>query len=374
MVGDRAHVTPMTITTRLTKLGLLLSAAVASSTYAPGPFDYETVTIAPNVYGFFEKRLNPIVSSNIVAVVGRDAVLVFDTGHHPTITRQIVADLKRLTPKPVRYVVVSHWHDDHWAGNSELSRAFPSARFLAHGFTERLIESRRESFRGEECRKDLVDSSKPLREMLATGKRPDGTAISDSTRRRLERFAEATDAQMPECDVMEYRGIDQRVDSTLTVDLGGNTHVRLQFLGRGNTAGDLVAYLPESKTLLTGDLVVFPFPFATQPYVTEWAAVMRRMEAMDVAQIVPGHGPVMRDKEYLRAVAEALESISRQAKAAYKPGMTADQLREAIDLTPFVERFAHGDAFLRANFLAQMRGSAIDRMWQELAGEWKPEG
>jgi hypothetical protein len=98
------------------------------------------------------------------------------------------------------------------------------------------------------------------------------------------------------------------------------------------------------------------------------------MEGLDVAQIVPGHGPVMRDKEYVRAVAEVLESISRQAKAAYKPGMTADQLREAIDLTPFVERFAHGDAFLRANFLAQMRGSAIDRMWQELAGQWKPEG
>jgi len=355
-------------------LAFLLAASPARSTRAPGPFDYETVTIAPNVYGFFEKRLNPIVSSNIVAVVGRDAVLVFDTGHHPTITRQIVADLKRVTSKPVRYVVISHWHDDHWAGNAEFAHAFPSARFLAHRFTSTLIESRRDSFRGEECRKDLVDSSKPLREMLATGKRPDGTAISDSTRQRLERFAEATDAQMPECDAMEYRGIDQRLDSTLIVDLGGNTHVQLRFLGRGNTAGDLVAYLPESKTLLTGDLVVHPFPFATQPYVTEWAAVMRRMEAMDVTRIVPGHGPVMRDKEYVRAVAEVLESISRQAKAAYKPGMTADQLREAIDLTPFVERFAHGDAFLRANFLAQMKGSAIDRMWQELTGEWKPEG
>ena len=65
-----------------------------------GPFDYDTVEIAPNVYGFFEKRLNPIVSSNIIAVIGRDAVLVFDTGHHPTITRRIAGDIKRLTKKP----------------------------------------------------------------------------------------------------------------------------------------------------------------------------------------------------------------------------------------------------------------------------------
>ena len=84
--------------------GLLALVLVtsAAATPAPGPFDYDTVEIAPGVYGFFEKRLNPIVSSNIIAVIGGDAVLVFDTGHHPTITRQIVGEIKRITTKPVR--------------------------------------------------------------------------------------------------------------------------------------------------------------------------------------------------------------------------------------------------------------------------------
>src|SRR4051812_30749989 len=103
-------------------LGIMVSTGMAP---VPGPFDYETVEIAPDVYGFFEKRLNPIVSSNIIAVIGRDAVLVFDTGHHPTITRRIAGDIKRLTKKPVRYVVISHWHDDHFAGNAEFSKAYP---------------------------------------------------------------------------------------------------------------------------------------------------------------------------------------------------------------------------------------------------------
>ena len=236
-----------------------------------------------------------------------------------------------------------------------------------------MMDSRKDSFRGEACRKDLVDSSKPLREMLATGKRPDGTPFSDSTRHRLENFAEATDAQMPECDVMEYRGVDRRIDKDLTLDLGGR-RVEIRFLGRGNTAGDVVAYLPDIKALLTGDLVVFPFPFATESYITEWAAVMRTIEGMDATRIVPGHGPVMNDKQYVRDVAEVLESISRQAKAAYRPGMTADELRQKIDLSSLAERFSHGDAFLKANFAAQMKGSAIDRMWQELSGQWKPEG
>jgi len=82
----------------------------------------------------------------------------------------------------------------------------------------------------------------------------------------------------------------------------------------------------------------------------------------------------MHDKQYVRDVAAAFESIARQARAAYQPGMTADQLRDKIDLSAFGERFAHGDPFIKANFDAQMKGSAIDRMWQELSGQWKPEG
>ena len=73
-------------------------------------------------------------------------------------------------------------------------------------------------------------------------------------------------------------------------------------------------------------------------------------------------------------MAEGLEAISSQAKAVYQPGMTADQLREKIDLSRFSDRFSHGDAFIKGNFDAQMKGSAIDRMWQELTGQWKPEG
>src|SRR5262245_10312780 len=104
---------PMKTTRNLRALLAASTLAVVAATpveRASGPFDYETKEIAPNVYGFFEKRLNPIVSSNIIAVIGDDGVLLFDSGHHPTITRQILADVRRLTPKPVKFVVVSHWH------------------------------------------------------------------------------------------------------------------------------------------------------------------------------------------------------------------------------------------------------------------------
>jgi glyoxylase-like metal-dependent hydrolase (beta-lactamase superfamily II) len=352
--------------------GLLVVAATPAERVS-GPFDYETKEIGPGVYGFFEKRLNPIVSSNIIAVIGTDAVLLFDTGHHPTITRRILGDVKRLTSKPVKYVVVSHWHDDHWAANGDVAATFPGVKVIAHDFTAKLLESRSKDFRGEACRKDAASGLPSLKERLANGKLPDGTPLPDATKQRLTNFVEALEGQIPECDAMVYRGVDQRMSDSLTIDLGGR-RVKLEFLGRGNTAGDVVALLPESKTLLTGDLVVYPFPFATQPYITEWAKVLRNIEAMDVERIVPGHGPVFSDKQYVRDVAETLESIASQARAAYKPGMTVDSLRAKIDLSQFADRFSKGDRFIRANFDAQMKGSAIDRMWQELTGEWKPEG
>lgn len=349
-----------------------LAIAATRAERARGPFDYETQEIAPGVYGFFEKRLNPIVSSNIVTVIGTDAVLLFDTGHHPTITRQIIRDIRRLTPKPVKYVVVSHSHDDHWAGNGDVAAAFPGVTVIAHEFTAKMLESRSKDFRGEACRKDVSSQLPSLKERLANGKLPDGTPVPDATKQRWTNFVEALEGQIPECDAMVYRGVDQRMNDTLTIDLGGR-HVRLAFLGRGNTAGDIVALLPESRTLLTGDLLVYPVPFATQPYISEWAKVLRRIEAMDLERIVPGHGPVFTDKQYVRDVAETLESIERQARAAYTPGMTADSLRAKIDLSGLAERFSKGDRFIRANFDAQMKGSAIDRMWQELTGQWKPE-
>lgn len=348
-----------------------LFAAVAARPSAP--YDYDVVTVAPGVFAYVEKKLDGVVSSNVVAVTGDRATLVFDTGIHPRITRRIIADLKTRTNQPVRYVVVSHWHDDHWIGNAEFAEAFPGLQVIAHSFTARLMNERKSHFGGETCRTRLETESQPLRDRLASGKQADGTPLTEAGIGRAREFLDAIDEQAAQCGEMRFRGVDRTVDRGLTLDLGGRT-VELMFLGRGNTAGDLVAWLPADKVLLAGDLLVHPFPFATQSYITEWARVLRSIDRMDVATIVPGHGKVQPDHRYLTDMAELLESMGSQGRAAYTEGMTADELRARIDLTGMSERFSHGDAFIKANFDAMMKGSAIDRLWQELSGEWKPEG
>jgi glyoxylase-like metal-dependent hydrolase (beta-lactamase superfamily II) len=351
---------------------VVLLAALASPPIS-GPFDYEQVEIGPGIYGFFAKRLNSIVSGNVIAVVGTESVLVFDSGHHPLITRQIIADLKRITDRPVKYLVVSHWHDDHWVGNSEFADAYPGLQVVAHEFTARLMEGRKEKFRGADCKAELADESKGMRDLLASGKRPDGSALAEASIGRLKDGLAVMDEQSAQCDLMRFVPVDRRITGRTTFDLGGRTVV-LDWLGRGNTAGDLIAHVPDSRVLLTGDLVVHPFPFATQSYIGDWAVVLRKLAKMDAGTIVPGHGPVMHDWSYVNDIAETLESLDRQARAAYQPGMTVDELRKRIDLSSFTEKFSHGDAFIKANFENMIVQSAIKREWQELAGKVEPEG
>jgi glyoxylase-like metal-dependent hydrolase (beta-lactamase superfamily II) len=86
------------------------------------------VQVADGVYAFVEPFGHAIVSSNVVAIVGEDAVAVVDSGHHPRLTRAIAAEIRALTPKPVRYVVNTHWHNDHVSGNSVFAKRFPVRR------------------------------------------------------------------------------------------------------------------------------------------------------------------------------------------------------------------------------------------------------
>ena len=359
---------------RSVRLPLLVctSCLVFHANASDAPFGHRMQKVAPNVYAFVETERRSIVSGTVIAVIGNDAALIFDTTHHVSSAREIIAQLHRLTDKPVRYVINSHWHEDHWTGNAEFAAAFPSAVFYAHPFTAEIIQRRRESFRGESCKAEIRAQLGPIREQLATGKRPDGTSISPEALKFREQAVREGEAQIAECDLMRYRGIDVTFANDMTIALGGIS-VQLKHLGRGNTAGDVVAYVPERKILVTGDLVVAPFPFATQAYIREWAAVLDQLNAIDADIIVPGHGNIMHDKRYMNDVAALLRSISAQVHAIYRPGMTLDQMRSRVDIKRFRDQFAGTDAFIGANF-DNMMNMAIDRAVQEEQGAFKPEG
>jgi cyclase len=355
------------------KFLLLAFISLAALAARATPFSYSTVKVADGIYVFTEAFGHSIVSGNSMVVIGENGAVVVDTGHHPDLTRRMVAEIKALTPKPVLYVVNTHWHNDHVSGNFIYAEAFPDVKFVAQAFTTQMMDTETRRFQGPACAQFIRAQSQILRDMLASGTAPDGKPLGDARRARIQEFVDDADAGLEDCARFRYKGPDISYEDRVTLRLG-NRDVQVMFLGRANTGGDSVVYVPDAKVVATGDIVVHPFPFAFGSYIGEWAVVLRKIIAMNATAIVPGHGPVMRDPGYLTTTAELMESLDAQVRAAYKPGVSVEDVRKGVDLGAYRKRICGDDPTLLANFDNSVVDAGISRAYQAAKGEMEPEG
>ena len=115
-----------------------------------------------------------------------------------------------------------------------------------------------------------------LQKMLSTGKGPDGQILSDVDKTDVK---EALAKRLPvieELNKVTFQSATLTFDHDFSIDLG-NHEVQVKFLGRGNTNGDAVVYLPREKIVMTGDLVVNPIPFFYDGYPTEWIKTLQNL-------------------------------------------------------------------------------------------------
>jgi len=150
----------------------------------------------------------------------------------------------------------------------------------------------------------------------------------------------------------------------MDLDLGGRT-VRIVHLGRGNTAGDAVVYVPDARVVATGDLVVAPAPYATASFMFEWPATLRALMALDAQTIVPGHGPLQHDWRYARQVMEVVMTIATQVERLVNDGASLEVAKQKVDAASFREQFAGGDPFQRRIFDTFFLPGAIERAYVE---------
>jgi glyoxylase-like metal-dependent hydrolase (beta-lactamase superfamily II) len=357
---------------RLLALTALVVASSAAQAAGPPWESYDTVPLADGIYAFVapEER-GGVVDCNSTVVIGDDGVLVFDTGQFPTLTRKRIADLRKLTDKPVRFVVDSHWHYDHTNGNAEYKDAFPNAVVVSHDFTRAQGAPNFDKY-VTKFPDELPKIEAPIRGLLAKGTHADGRPVTAGEREFYAEVLSAGQAVAPEARAARYVPASLTLGDSLTVYLG-KREVRLLHLGRGNTAGDVVAYVPDAKLLLTGDAVVSPIPFPFGSYPSEWAVVLRKLAAMDAGTIVPGHGPVQHDNRYLLNLAAMLESLVAQVRAARRDGAALEVVRKKVDLVAFRRQFVGDDPTQQGMFDGTFVQTAVERAYQEIQGKFEPE-
>ncbi len=329
----------------------------------PSVLSYRTVKLADGVYAFItpEER-SGFQSGNSVVIIGDDGVLVFDTGNIPSSTRRQIAEIKRLTTQPVRYVVNSHWHPDHNLGNSEYRAAFPGVRIIGTSATRAGILERVPGYFNEMKSFGSTDSLMRLR--LSTGKMRDGSAMPDKVRASWTLITGDYREFLPEVLTAHPLAPDLVFDDSLTIVLGRRV-VQVITPGRGNTAGDAYLYLPAEKVLLTGDLVTVPCPFPGTAFFGDWIRALDQLKARGAETIVPGHGEVQHDDSYLDLVRELLAFTREQARVAVEQGTTLEELQKTIDFTPFVTRLAGGDPVREEAFTNFYAAPAVERAYAE---------
>ncbi|HTR01692.1 MAG TPA: MBL fold metallo-hydrolase [Thermoanaerobaculia bacterium] len=356
-------------TSRRLLFGLLIASAAASARSEGLPRkEYEVVRLADGVWAFLWKDPSAdLIESNALFVVNDRDVLVVDTGMVPSTARVMAAELKKLTDRPVRYVVNTHWHDDHHGGNEVYRELWPGVEFVAHRDTRADVLAQTYGTRPKDLDRLDAQAEKYAR-WAKTGVDDDGKTLEPSRRQRAEEIAALSRALAPELRAIRETPPDLTFDDRLVLHRGGRT-IEILWLGRGNTRGDVVVFLPEDRIAATGDLFVQPIPFGFGSYYEEWAATLGRLDALAADVLVPGHGKVQRDRAYLRQVEALLTALVADVKAAVASGATLEETRERVKLDDWKARFAGTDPSLQRAFDAFFVQPAVERAWHQARGD-----
>jgi glyoxylase-like metal-dependent hydrolase (beta-lactamase superfamily II) len=348
------------------------SAQTRSPSDYPSVLTYHTVRVADGVYAFItpEER-SSFQAGNSIAIIGDDGVLVFDTGNIPSATRAQIAEIRRLTPKPVRWVVNSHWHPDHTLGNAEYRKAFPGVTVIGTTATRTGILERVPTYIDQ--MKSFAPIDSVMRVRLATGQMRDGSPMPDAVRLTWGLTTRDYAEFMPEVVHTTPSPPDLVFDDSLTISLG-KRRVQLVRPGRGNTAGDAFLFLPDERVLLTGDLVTMPCPFPGTAYFAEWTHSLDALEARHATTIVPGHGDVQHDYAYVAMVRELIAFTLDRARDAVRRGVSADDFAKQADFSSFAARFAGDDPVRREAFNDFYVQVALPRAYEEAKSETKASG
>jgi cyclase len=237
---------------------------------------------------------------NTLVVVGANGALVVDSCYLPSSAREDIAQVRQWTQKPVRWLVNTHWHYDHTTGNAAYVEAFPGVQVVAHAETRRQIAGYTPGWLAH-----YDERANTFRQRLEIGKNQDGKPLTDAERTDLQTAIAGVAKVSPELKALQPKlaAITPSLafEEELDVDLGGR-EVRLLHLGRGNTLGDVVVYLPKERIVATGDLLDHPVPYLGGGYPVELAETLDRLSRLDADTFVPGHGDVVRGKAYLLQV------------------------------------------------------------------------
>lgn len=233
---------------------------------------------------------------NTGVIIGDDAVMIVDATATPYMAQDVIAKVREQTDKPIKYVVLSHYH---------AVRVLGASAYINEGLQQ--IIASQDTY-------DLIVER--------------GQQDMDSEIARFPRLFQAVET----VPGLTWPTLTFKGEMTLRL---GKLELKIMQLGRGHTKGDTVVWLPQDKILYSGDLVECDAACYTgDAYLSDWPQTLDNITALKPQKLVPGRGPALQDSEqvqqglsYTRAFVTALYE---SAQAAVKQGMDLKQTMQLV--------------------------------------------
>lgn len=226
--------------------------------------------VGPSLYAYISENDS---SANSTFLVTGEGIFVVDSGLNAQEGGKLLAEIRKVSAAPVRWIVNTHYHQDHRGGNSTVG---PNALIISTGFTrDRVLKS----------------------------------------------------------DAHAYR-VNMVVNQQVVMHIGGY-EVRIFYPGPAHTMGDLIVYFPDEKTIATGDLFLTnSCPAMDQGDMENWIHALDHILTLPITRVVPGHFELATPKE-LRRFRDYLVALRAQVAPMYRDGMTLQQVKQRVSLPQF---------------------------------------
>jgi len=324
---------------------------------------FDLVKVSKDVYACIRNEPPGLtVNANVVFIINDNDVVVVDTTVTPGTAKETIAALRKLTSKPVKYIINTHWHDDHIMGNAAYRDAFPGVEFIGHVSLRTYLPGT-----GLTNRKQAMsDHGYPVFIMALKTRLQKGESVFGGPMNDEERTTYASDIAIGERYMAENPSVEIVLPTTTVEDhltlRRGSRVIEIRYLGRGHTSGDIVVQLPREGIVIAGDLVVWPVPYIGNPqsHPGDWSGTLEKLLALKPKLIIPGHGPVLHDETYVRLMVRLLASIDEQVQASVKRGESVEQTHKSVQLDDFQKQFAGDSRMRKLIFGNYVAGAGVD--------------
>ncbi len=297
---------------------------------------FDIKPVADGVYAAIAKPAYK-VNCNAAIILFGDAVLVVDTHSKPSAARALIEQIKKLTDKPVRYVVNTHFHWDHYQGNQAYPSSWPAGvEIISSEATRANIEQRGIP----RVKHEIVTMPLEIEKLKSDLDKASDVGQKEQLRANLLQ----AEAYLAELKSVQVTLPSVTFDHSLILHRPSKT-VEILWLGNAHTNGDVFVYLPREKVLVTGDALHGWTPYMGDSYPFDWIQTLDAAEKLDFDQVIGGHGDVMRGKERFELWKHYFRDLMDEAAQAYARGASLEDAEKGVSKTliaKYADRFDPG--------------------------------